>query len=364
MPCASGTTGSAIMPSVLSFSSQRSGLPTSSQRSATGVSRGHPTGSAVATIVAGRVTRTRLPLILGIVATVFGLVLLGALGVYARRRWRARLVARQRIPGEQCYVGRSWMPADAFVNVEPFLVDEKSEIRRAERDGGPLVRMDDPPDPYGLQAGGPDLFSASPASDPAHVPSNVHARSIIVIDAARGTRSPAAEPGLRSEHTSTNHRICSVEGPPLVEHDGSGPNAALPDWSQLPPNEATPSQCPNTPPAYAHAPLPQRFSASSAGGTARPLGPRPPLMSYAQLYGDRADDPDGQQSTTDDAYPRQAEDGGISLAGGPLRRREEAGGRRYGRTELDLCVGVSFGKRRGSVSTSGSRTLPPPYQER
>ena len=251
------------------------------------------------------------------------------------------------------------------LNVEPFFGfgDEKSGMRQAGGDEGPFAQTEVPSGHQGPATGRLDARSADPIND---LTLDIRSGNAVAIDAPSGSQTLSTASDVCSEHPSREHVSHLVEGPPLREHDSIGLNTIPHNETRLSPDIESSSQCPSTPPPYAHTPFSQRFSVSSASGTlARPIGPRQPLISYAQLYGGQTDDPDEQTLGAENvAYPRQAEDGGISLAGGPLRRREDAGGRSRDRTELGLCEGVSFDKPRGSVSTSGSRTLPPPYQER
>lgn len=158
---------------------------------------------------------------------------------------------------------------------------------------------------------------------------------------------------MRPEHTQGGPCACLVEDPPL-------PNAT--PFDETPPDEESLSRWPSAPPAYAPAQGPQRLSVSSISSTqARPFGPRPPLLSYSQLYGNQKDGTSEQtQSAGNVAYHRHAEDGGVSLAGGP----RGAGNHRCESSRLDLCADGSCDDCRGSVSTSDTRTLPPPYEER
>ena len=277
------------------------------------------------------------------------------------RAWQPRSVLRVSI---HALGGIGFSLTRFCLNVEPFFGfgDEKSVMRQAGGDEGPVAQMVVPPDHQGPATGRLDARPADPIND---LTLDIHSGDVIAIDAPSSSQTLAAASDVCSEHPSREHVSHSVEGPPLREHDSIGLDI-IPHETRLPPDIESSSQCPSTPPPYAHTPFSQRFSVSSASGTlARPIGPRQPLISYAQLYGGQTDEPDEQmQGAENIVYPRQAEDGGISLAGGPLRRREDAGGRSRDRTELGLCEGVSFDKPRGSVSTSGSRTLPPPYQER
>lgn len=176
-------------------------------------------------------------------------------------------------------------------------------------------------------------------------------------DAAHTRGQPGVAPGAHPEHTPGGKCTCLVEDQPPREPCRNKSNTA--------PFEDLLSQWFSTPPAYAPARYPQRFSVSSINSThARPFGPRPPLMSYSQLYGDQEDGTSEQtQSAGNGTYPRHAEDGGVSLAGGPLHGRE-ARDHRCESSGLDLCADASCRDCRGSVSTPGSRTLPPSYQER
>ena len=160
-------------------------------------------------------------------------------------------------------------------------------------------------------------------------------------------------PNIVSDCTPTGTRA-STEEEQLLEPVQSLPSDHARTLQHF--EEDVTSHRPDTLPVYACRRSTQRLSSSSTNTIhARPLGPRTPLLSYAQLYGAQSDgDTNGRAS-----YPRQAEDGGVRLAGGPTCRRDEGGS-----AEQDPDASISFSKYRCSASTSGGRTLPPPYQER
>ena len=105
--------------SVSRYTTQKSVLPSPSLRSTAAVSDRHSSGGASATSAtsapksAARVVPLRL--VLAIVVTVLAVLMLGALGVYARRRWRTRLATKERIAGEHTCVGWYCIFTDAFL---------------------------------------------------------------------------------------------------------------------------------------------------------------------------------------------------------------------------------------------------------
>ncbi|KZT65019.1 hypothetical protein DAEQUDRAFT_731869 [Daedalea quercina L-15889] len=117
------------------------------------------------------------------------------------------------------------------------------------------------------------------------------------------------------------------------------------------------------------------WPASSSNSQARPLGPRGPLLTYAELFNNSQELPSAEDSNVlrpiglnvptqpSVAHHRQAEDGGISLAGGPLhvirRDRDADGGVQDASEHCDMQVDAESLDR----YTCSDGTLPPEYRE-
>ncbi|EPS96909.1 hypothetical protein FOMPIDRAFT_117069 [Fomitopsis schrenkii] len=261
----------------------------SSQGSVTSASEG-PTSTTPEAAGSGRAARIALPLIIGIVGAVL-LVVLGGLGVCARCRLRARMAANK---GSTVY----GCPASESSG------DERSR-------GRTVIGVDKDSHPGSMLA----LDQHRLATDTLDAVFPADSRDLVydakccsqcpgADDAAHTRGQPGVAPGAHPEHTPGGKCTCLVEDQPPREPCRNKSNTA--------PFEDLLSQWFSTPPAYAPARYPQRFSVSSINSThARPFGPRPPLMSYSQLYGDQEDGTSEQtQSAGNGTYPRHAEDGG------------------------------------------------------
>lgn len=161
--------------------------------------------------------------------------------------------------------------------------------------------------------------------------------------------STNSEETLPACHGDSLTDCCSSPYTPSLEY------TSPPHYSQSTSHDDT------HPPTYIRL-LPQRrLSALSSHGTqTRPLGPRAPYVYSASANGTRGANTEARTRESAVRPRRQAEDGGIHLAGGTIQVRD--GQPRYRLDqELDTpclvdCVDPD--------SISSRSTLPPPYQER
>lgn len=201
------------------------------------------------------------------------------------------------------------------------------------------------------------------------------ARSAVECPAvAGGTISPASstQPPPASEHVSPDlpsyatlvsyserTRPANDEDPlvdccvsPCASYALSPERTSPPSYSQ------STSQDRTHPPAYTHLPSQRRLSIPSTNGTQMQLlGPRAPSVSSSLLSGTHQADV-ATHACECVAWPRrQATDGGICLAGGPIQARDQQPCYRPDSgsdTSCHVCA--------DSDSLSSRSTLPPPYQ--
>ena len=335
----SGTTSGA-------FSTPQTLEKTSMLRSTTTVSAMRQTNT---TPPSSRAKRLVLPLILGVACALLFLILLVILVLYARRRWRASLAAQRLVIGERVsliYHERN----RHFIAQRCERVFTSSRLRRREiwtcgrrSNVGPWLAGSSYRSIRGY------MFCRNSKRSSACIVSLwllVHG----YITAGMQIKTLYVNPNTTPDCTPT-----VTEASVMEDHMSeliSLPSGELQcvESSQDPEEDETP-QVPHSLPVYACRRPALRLSTSANATQTRPLGPRPPLLSYAQLYC-------GQDSGTDERalHTRHAEDGGLRLAGGP--RWEEDG-------SSDPGSAISYEKVRRSASTSDSKTLlPPPYQER